>query len=597
MKPGESRTRVEASLQPLWRALRAEQLAQTRDSERLVRRGFLENTHLQVLDNSRGFSPLRDQIRVPLLIAMAMVGLVLLMACVNVSSLMLVRAAGRVREMAVRYSLGATRWQIASQLLTEGLLLGALGSLFGLLLAPLVTANLARRLAGDPIGDLPFSAHPDHRVLFFNFGLTLLVALLFSLAPALRFLHPDLIASLKQQEATASGESLRLRRLWVGLQIALSLLLLIGAGLFVQTLRNLKNVNTGFATDHLLSFGIDPPLAGYQPEQSKALHQRIVRALEALPGTRSVAGNSDPELMGMQSMTGVSIAGLPGSEPIMVEAPWVTPRYFATTGIPLVAGRDFTDQDTLGKPGVVIVNESLARLHFGSAQNAVGKFLEHGNDQGKSNLEIVGVAGNTRHVDMRTGVRETLYRAAYQYPKPGFLQYYIRTWQSPDATKNAVREAMHQIDPNLVVDGLRTMDEQIDQSTANDRLVAMLAVSFGLLATLMAAIGLYGVLAYSTAQRTREIGIRMALGARRQAVMRLVIGDVVWLAGISMALTLPIAMVASRAVRSQLYNVSPADPLVIASGVMIVTVVVILSALLPARRAASVEPIQALRTE
>ena len=597
MKPGETRARAEASLQPLWRQLRQEQLAQTDESEQLARRGFLADSKLQIVDNSRGFSPLRDQIRVQLLIVMGMVGLVLLMACVNVSSLMLVRAAGRVREMAVRYSLGATRWQIASQLLTEGLLLGVLGSVLGLTLAPMVTANLARRLAGDPTGDLPFSAQPDHRVLLFNFGLAFLVALLFSLAPVLRFLHPDLINSLKQQSATATSESLRLRRLWVGLQIGLSLLLLIGAGLFVQTLRNLKSVDLGFASDHLLSFGVDPPAAGYKPEQSRALHQRIMRALEALAGTRSVAANTDPELMGMQVMTGVTIAGSSSSEPIIVEGPWVTPRYFATTGIPLIVGRDFTDQDTLGKPPVVIVNERFARPHFGSAQNAVGKFLEHSNLQGKSNYEIIGVAGDARHVDMRTQIHETLYRATYQYPQPGFLQYYIRMWQAPDEAKNALREAMRQIDPNLVVDGLRTMDEQIDQSTANDRLVATLAVSFGALATLMAAIGLYGVLAYSTAQRTREIGIRMALGAQRRAVMRLVLGDVLWLAGVSIGVTLPVAILLSRALRSQLYNVSPADPLVIAFGVSMVSFVVILSALLPARRAARVEPMQALRTE
>ncbi len=597
MKPGESRAQAEASLQPLWRRLRAEQLAQTDEAEQLVRRGFLADSKLLVVDNSRGFSPLRDQIRVPLLIVMGMVGLVLLMACVNVSSLMLVRAAGRVREMAVRYSLGATRWQIASQLLTEGLLLGALGSICGLIFAPMVTASLAHRLADDPTGDLPFTTHPDHRVLLFNFAVALVVALLFSLAPALRFLHPDLAGALKQQSATASGESLRVRQLWVGLQIGLSLILLIGAGLFVETLRNLKSVDLGFASDQLLSFGVDPPAAGYQPDQSKTLHQRILRALEALPGTRSVAGNTDPELTGMESRTGVTLAGSSSTEPILVEGPWVTPRYFATTGIPLLAGRDFSDQDVLGKPPVVMVNERFARLHFGSAQNAVGKFLEHGNQQGKSNYEIVGVVGDTRHVDMRTEVRETLYRAEYQYPRPGFLQYYIRTWQSPDAAKNGVREAMRRIDPNLVVDGLRTMNEQIDQSTANDRLIAMLAVSFGVLATLMAAIGLYGVLAYSTAQRTREIGIRMALGAQRSAVMRLVLADVLWLAGISIAITVPVALLASHAVRSQLYNVSPADPLVIVSGVLLVSLVVMASASLPARRAAKVEPMQALRTE
>ena len=221
-----------------------------------------------LLDNSRGFSPLRDQIRVPLLIVMGMVGLVLLMACVNVSSLLLVRAAGRVREMSVRYSLGASRWQIVRQLADRRPAPGSCSAeRLGLPLAPVVSSLLARKLVADSTGDLPFSVTPDHRVLLFNFGLALLVSLLFSMAPALRFLHPDLVNSLKQQSATASGSNLRFRRLSVGLQIGLSLLLLMGAGLFVQTLRNLRNVDVGFATDHLVSFGIDPQLAGYKSDQ------------------------------------------------------------------------------------------------------------------------------------------------------------------------------------------------------------------------------------------------------------------------------------------------------------------------------------------
>ncbi len=597
LKPGETRAHAQIIVDPLWRAIRAEQLKQVGNAEQMVRRSFLANSQLLLVDNERGFSPLRDQIRVPLLIVMGMVGLVLLMACVNVSSLLLVRAAGRVREMSVRYALGATRWQITRQLLTEGLLLGAIGSVFGLMLAPGLTSLLARRLLADPTGDLFFSTQPDHRILLFNFGVGLLTALLFSMAPVLRFLHPDLVGSLKQQIATASGGPLRFRRLSVAVQIGLSLLLLIGAALFVQTLRNLRNVNLGFAADHLLSFGIDPQLAGYKTGQVPGLDRRIFQTLAALPGTRSVGATTDPELMGVESMTGVTIAGSSTTEPIMVEGPWITPRYFSTTGIPLLAGRDFTDQDGPDKPKVVIVSALFARLHFGTPQNAIGKLLQHGNNAGKSDLEIIGVVGDSRHVDMRTGAIETVYRAAYQLPDPGFLQFYVRTWQSPDAAKDTIRAAMRQIDPNLVVDSLRTMDEQIAVSMSNDRLIAMLAVSFGALATLMAGIGLYGVLAYATAQRTREIGIRMALGARRNAVMRLILADVVWLAGISIVVTLPIAMLLSRTLHSQLYGVSPADPMVIASGVLLVIAVVILSALLPARRAACVEPMQALRTE
>ncbi len=597
LAPGMTRQRAEAGLQPLWHGIRQEQLAQTDHSEELTRRGFLQKTKLLVVDNSRGFSPLRDQVEVPLLILMGMVGLVLLMACVNVSSLLLVRASGRIREMSVRYSLGASKWRVIRQLLVEGLVLGILGSALGLTLAPLLSSVLIHNVVIDPSAGLPFAARPDLRVLLFNFALAFVVSLLFSLAPAVRFLYPDLVNSLNQQTATASGSNLRFRRISVGLQISLSLVLLIGAGLFVQTLRNLRNVDPGFATEHLLSFGIDPQLAGYKDAQVPELHRRIMQALTGLPGVRSVSGNTDPELMGLQSMTGVTLPGSTSPDAIIVEGPWITPSYFRTTGISLLAGRDFDDQDLPNKPKVVIVNDLFARKHFGSAQNAVGKVLHHGNLKSQANLQIVGVVADTRHADLRTEARETMYRAESQSPYQGFLEFYVRTWQPPDAAKADVDAAMQQVDSKLVVDGLRTMDEQIAMSVSNEHLIAMLAVCFGLLATLMAAIGLYGVLAYSTAQRTQEIGIRMALGAGRRAVVRLVLSDVLWLAGISIAVTIPVSMLLSRMLHSQLYNVSPTDPLVIGSAIVLVILVVAGAAMLPARRAASIEPMKALRTE
>jgi predicted permease len=599
LKADESRATAEAGINPLWHSLRAEYLAHAEDAQRLIRRGFQRDSKLLLLDNARGFSPLRDDIRIPLLIVMGMVGLVLLMACVNVSSLLLVRAAGRVREMALRYSLGATRWQIVRQLLAEGLLLGLLGGSVGLVLEPMVSSVLARRLVSDPGADLPFSTQPDHRMLFFNFVLALLVSLLFSLAPALRFLHPNLVDSLKQQSATASGGNLRVRRLSVAVQIGLSLLLLIGAGLFVQTLRNLRNVEVGFATDHLIGFAIHPQRAGYEPKQALALHQRILALLAAQPGVRAAAGTTDPELA---SNSTTSVMPAPGAAKdsadfINVEMAAITPGYFRTMELPLLAGRDFTNQDTADKPNIAIVNSRFARRFFGDRQSAVGQFLPNDDPKNNKPTQIVGVVGDARHLDLRTEAVDTIYEPFYQRKTPGYLQYYVRTWQPPDAAKATIRAAMQQLDANLVLHSLRTMDERIAETTSNERLVALLAVSFGVLASLMAAIGLYGVLAYATAQRTREIGIRMALGAQRQAVVRLVLADVLWLIAISTAVAVPIALLLARTLRSQLFGVSPADPWVMASGILLVALIVAVAALLPARRAAAIEPMQALRTE
>ncbi len=395
LKPGESRAQAEAGLQPLWHALRASELARIPNASEHLRRTYLDESRLQVLDSARGFSPLRDQIGTPIVIVMGMVVLLLLMACVNVSSLLLVRAAGRVREMSVRYAMGAGRWQIIRQLLAEGLLLGLLGGTLGLLLAPAVSSVLIRRFAGDTATDLPFSSSVDARILLFNFVLALVVSVLFSLAPALRFLHPDLVNSLKQQTATSAGGSLRFRRALVGAQIGLSLLLLVGAGLFVRTLRNLQTLDVGFAADHLVSFGINPRLAGYQTEEVFPLYRRVSQALSSLPGTRSVAGTDDPDLADTSDDGNIVIAGYSEreDEDMQVEQPGVTPGYFATMQIPLLAGRDFTDDDVIGKPNVAIVNLAFARHFFGTPQNALGHFLGFGGSRGARDTEIVGVAG------------------------------------------------------------------------------------------------------------------------------------------------------------------------------------------------------------
>jgi predicted permease len=386
-------------------------------------------------------------------------------------------------------------------------------------------------------------------------------------------------------------------------QIGLSLLLLVGAGLFVRTLQNLKSLNVGFTTDHLVTFGIDPTLGGYDPKEAVVVQKQLLDALATQPGVRSVAGTDDPMLSGDNEQSNISLAshGNKADDDIHVEWSAVTPSYFTTMNIPLIAGRVFTDEDQTGKSKVGIISAELARKYYGEPKNALGQLIARGSgSDAKFDIEVIGVVGDTKHAQMRSEIVPTLYRPFFQdadRPQAGFMQYYVRTWQSPEAAESTIRHTVQQTSPKLVIDTMRTMDEQVADNISSDRLVAMLAVSFGVLATILAAIGLYGVLAYVTAQRTREIGIRMALGAQRFAVMRLVLTDVLWLAGIAIVVTLPVAILLSRTVRSQLYGVSPADPVVLILGTLMIALVAMLSALLPARRAATVEPMKALRTE
>src|SRR6516162_3433489 len=580
LKPGVTRQQAEVALAPLWHSLRGEEFKTLQRKDRW-QKPFLDDSRLQVFDSARGFSPLRDQISIPLMVLMGMVGLLVLMACVNVSSLLLVRAAGRAREISVRYAMGAGRWQIVRQLLIEGVLLGLVGGGLGLVVAPFVSQVLIRRLLSGGNQELPFSHTPDLRVLLFAFGLALLVSLAFSLAPALHFVNPDLVSSLKQQTLTSSGSKLRFRRFLVVAQIALSLLLLISAGLFVRTLRNLQSVNLGFTPGHLLGFNVNPRLAGYQPEQVAGLSKRTLEALSALPGVRAVAVTDDPDLAGNNDNGGIRIVGYnqQENENMQVERPWVSSQYFSTMQVPLLAGRTFSEGDAAGTEKVAVVNESFAKHFFGSSQAALGRSVNFGPVDKPQLFSIVGVVGDTKHTGVRDPALRTVYRALYQAEQPNFITFVIRSWQTPESTESSIRVAMQQLDSKLALGRVRTMDELIEDNLSSERIVALLSVSFGILAMLLAAIGLYGVLAYSTAQRTREIGIRMALGAQRTGVLRLIFADVLWLAGISVALTIPLSLLLSRAVRSQLYGVSAFDPASLALGIALVIAVVGLAAL------------------
>jgi len=599
LKPGLSAAQAEAGINPLWYAIRADELKLMGNSSERFRDAFLTKSHLSVLDGAKGMSPMRADIGTPLTIVMAMVGLVVLMACANVGSLLLVRAAGRIREMSIRYALGAKRSRIARQLLGEGLLLAGIGGLLGILLASQASTFLVHMLWPSAKGDLPLSSHLDGRILLFNFLLATLTSVLFSFAPAIQFWRPDVSHALKQQLATASG-TLRFRRASVGVQIGLSLLLLVGAGLFVRTLRNLKTLNVGFVTDHLVTFTLDPTLAGYEPSQRVALDTRVLQTLAAIPGARSVAATTDPELADDSTGHNITIAGYKEKEDedMHVEVARVSSGYFSAMGMTLLAGREINDQDREGTPNVAVVNESFARHFFGSAPLALGHYFGNGGGNSvKTDIEIVGVVKDAKHTKVSAEVLLTTFRPYLQELGDRSMAFYIRTTQAPEAAEASIRSAMQVLDSKLVLDDFRTMQEQIDDDLNTERVVATLASSFALLAVFMAAVGLYGVLAYSTAQRTREIGVRIALGADRASVMRMVLTEVLWLAGISTAIALPASLLLARSIRSQLFGISSSDPLTLGLMTLLVIMVALFSATIPARRAAKVDPMVALRYE
>ena len=602
LKPGESITTAEAGLEPLWKSLRQEELTEIHDrSDKFVER-FVAKSKITLLDAKRGFSPLRDQIRTPLLIVMGMVVLVIVIACANLASLLLVRAAGRTREMSVRYSLGAKRSRIVQQLLMEGMLLGIGGGLLGLSLAPAITSLLLHRMFAEA-NTLPFSAGLDFRIFAFNLMVGILAGLVFSLVPAIEFWRPDLTTALKQQASTATTGQSRMKKIFVGVQIGLSVLLLFGAGLFVRTMKNLRSVDLGFRPDHLLTFSIDPTLAGYDKERSFALTHHLLDTMASLPGVASAAATDDPEMAGNDTGTNITVAGVPESsqDDTDVEREQVTPSYFATLDMPLVAGRVLSDQDNRPDAArAAVINETFAKKWFSSPQQAIGRYYGIGGGPTvKTDIQIVGVVRDNKHSDLRTPSKPTGFLANDRDTERRrfAMTYYLRTASSPDALMGSVRAAVQQIDPKLVLDDFRSMDDQIDTQLNTEKLVTFLATCFGVLATLLCAVGLYGVLAFSAAQRTREIGIRMALGADRVAVLRMMLGEVARLLLISFVVAIPIAVAGGRLMRNQLFGVTNHDPLTLLSVTAIIVVVVLAAALLPVRRAAAVEPMKALRYE
>ncbi len=600
LKSGVTLTQAKASMQPIFHRILEMEVQQPEfaHASTYSRQQFLKMT-LDVMPGGGGQNIAKQFMEAPLLAMMAMVGLVLLIACANVANLMIARATSRQKEIAVRLAIGASRGRIIGQLLIESTLLALIGGVLGLA----ISAWTMRLLAGimpqmEP--PLKLATNPDARVLFFTLALCLFTALAFGLFPALQATRPDLASTLKDQaNAVAGGSQAGWRKLLVCAQVSLSLLLLIGAGLFVGTLKNLKTLNPGFEVTDLLSFAVNPTLNGYNAARSKLFYRQLNENLSSVPGVRSAALAVVAPLSFDEWDSTVTVQGYvakPGED----MNPWnnyVSPRFFDTLKIPLYEGRDFTVRDTLGAPKVAIVNEKFARYYFGK-RSAIGQHIGMGGDPGtKTDIEIVGVVRDTKYMMMRDPPPRQVFFPYLQNDWATEMTAYVRTDLGAAQMFPALRAAVQKLDSNLPVYEMKTEQRQLDDSLAIERLAASLASAFGILATLLAAIGLYGVMAFLVSRRTREIGIRMALGAFKSDVLWIVMREVLMLVGIGILIGLPAALAVTRLLKSQLYGMAPYDPMTIALATLGIIAIAGLSGYLPARRATRVDPLTALRYE
>jgi predicted permease len=599
LKPGVSFEQAQLSLQPLMHSILEMEVQQpefTKSARPADRELFLRN-RAELLPGSE--NDLREDMRKPLWLLVGLTGAVLLLACANLANLLLARATAREREFAVRLAIGAGRARIIRQLLTESLLLSAAGAVLGLTLAFLTNRVLLRiYLPADAAAEFAVSPIPDGRVLAFVVGAMLLTSLFFGLLPAVRGSRTEITLSLKDRSGAASGGGISLRRMLVGIQVALSLLLLVAAGLFVRTLRNLESLGPGFPTDHLLTFRIDPSLNGYSDEETKSFYERLNVNLQTMPGVASVGFSAMPLLKGyawQNAVLGKDFEGAPIEEqPVLSN---VGPDYFATLGIPMVAGRAFTAQDD-GPSKYAVINESFAREYF-PGRTPIGQRFGLVDDMRpvSPDIEVIGVIPDRKYRDLRETPPAQAYFPYFQDAHFRFMNIYLRTQADPRLIENEVRERMRQFDPHVPVVGLQTMNEQIGFSLRTERLVASLSALFGGLATLLAVIGLYGVTAYAVLRRTREIGIRMALGALRSNVVVMVMREVFLLIGAGLVAGIALALALADLIRSQIYGLSARDPLTFVGSAIVLTVAAGLAGFIPAWRASSLDATTALRHE
>ncbi len=596
LRPGITPERARASLEPYYRALLRMELESMPARSEQSRQRWLGKP-LILVAAAQGVSDFREQISAPILILSGIVALLLLIACANVANLLLARAVGRQKEIAVRLAVGASRWRLVRQLVVESVVLSVAGGLLGVIVAAWTAGGLISLLANaETLGITPSM---NWRVFAFTFLLSVLTGTVFGLIPALQATSPSLAGILKDQAGSLSpaGGHVRLRKVLVVTQVAVSLLMLIAATLFARSLHNLQNVDLGFRRESLLAFGVDPSLNGYSPQRILQFAETLQNRLGAVRGVRSVALGENPLIADNINMSTVHVEGYRAKEEENMNPYFdaVSPGYFSTLGIPLLMGREFDARDRSGAPRVAIVNDVFAKYYFKN-ESPIGRRFGLGRDK-DTPIEIVGVVRGSKYSRVDEEIPRVVYLALLQNDNPSSFMVYARTSGNSKPVFDAIRTQTRALDANLPISGLRTMEEQVDEALSAPRLMAALSVCFALLATLLAAVGLYGVMAYTVSRRSREIGIRVALGAGRASLLGLVMREVAILTFFGIVIAVPSALALTRLVRTQLYGILPNDPLSVALSAVALTAVALLAGYVPAERATRVNPITALRHE
>ncbi|PYS71070.1 MAG: hypothetical protein DMF69_11570 [Acidobacteria bacterium] len=558
----------------------------------------IRNTSVTLVTGGGGISGLRNRYSKPLQMLMAIVGMILLIVCANVGSLLLSRSASRKTEITMRMALGATRSRIMRQLLTESMLLAFIGGICGVVLSYWGVKLLVSLVTQDA----PLDTRPDLFILSFTAGVSLLAGLLFGLVPAVRSSRSDLVSTIKEKSKTGSGRlRFNLSSGLVVVQVALSLVLLTGAGLFARSLLNLQKEEVGFNRANVLLVGIDPRLAGYKPVQLANLYQRLVDRLSSIPNVTSVTMATFSPMSGTNRTSSVKVQGYttqPG-ENLEVQDLLTGPKYGETLGVPLLRGREINERDTAASAKIAVVNEKFVE-HYFKGQNPIGRTFEFDDDTDNGQpLEIVGVIGNVKSQDQREQAEDTVYRPILQIQDEAAfsVSIHLRTQSDPASLAPVARQAINEVDDKLPIFDVTTLSDQMQERLQQDRLIAQLVSFFGMLALLLACIGLYGVMAQGVARRTNEIGIRIALGARGKMIIWMVLREVLLLVVVGLAIGVPVALLSTRFVSSQLFGLTGNDPVTLLGAAVILTFVAMLAGFIPARRASRVNPLIALRYE